>query len=51
MPYFVALLVLPGVAFSNSSMTSFSFTPVRSDFRRPPLFLKGKLFSSLLDLS
>ena len=25
MPYFVVFFMLPGVAFSNSSMTSFSF--------------------------
>ena len=25
MPYFVAFFLFPGVAFSNSSMTSFSF--------------------------
>ena len=31
MPYFVAFFMLPGVAFSNSSMTSFSFN---SDAKR-----------------
>ena len=29
----------------------FHSTPVRSDFRWPPLFLKGKFFSSLINLS
>ena len=32
--------MLPGVAFSNSSMTSFHST--QSDFRWSPLFLEGK---------
>ena len=38
--------MLPGVAFSNTSMTSFPFNPgpVRSDFRHPPLFLEGNFF-------
>ena len=38
MPYFVAFLMLPGVAFSNSSMTSFHSTTVLSDFRCPGKF-------------
>ena len=46
MPYFVALFMLSGVAFSNSSMTSFSFNSGAKRFRRPPLFLDGKFFSS-----
>ena len=37
--------MLSGVAFSNSSMTSFS--PVHSNFRQPPLFLGGKFLFKL----
>ena len=36
--------MLPCVAFSNGSMTSFSFNSVRSDFCRPLLFLEGTFF-------
>ena len=47
----LTFFMLPGVAFSNSSMTSFHSTLVRSDFRWPPLFLEGTFFSSFVNLS
>ena len=47
MPYFVAFFMLPGVAFSSSSMTSFSFNSDAKRFFRLPLFLEGNFFGLL----
>ena len=48
-PCFVARFMLPGVAFSNSSMTPFSFNSGAKRFSLSPLFLEGKLFSSFFN--
>ena len=45
-PYFVAFFRLPGVAFSNSSMSSFSFNPGAKQFSLAAIALEGKSFSS-----
>ena len=49
MPHFVLFFMLPGVAFSNSSMTSFSFNSGAKRFLLALLllFLEGKFFELL----
>ena len=44
MPYFVAFSMLPGVAFCNSSMTSFSFNSGAKRFPPAAIVSWGKIF-------
>jgi len=50
MPYFVAFFVLPGVAFSNSSITSFSFDSDAKRFSPAAIVLGEKFLSTFLKI-
>ena len=47
MPHFVAYFMLPRVAFSNSSMTSFSFNSGAKRFSLAVIVSSGKIFELL----